>query len=203
MKKDKHVLNNVSALIDSYSDYIDKDDISTIYSLIPTKIASKVMQLAVAGTLTEILLKANINPLKNMWYVPEGYGTFNDALPNVYYLNIRYIAENAFYECDSLNTILLDNIEEIAEYAFRACRNLTTIYLSNIEKVKQFAFTDTPKLQHVMIENVNYLDHFAMGWNNLSDIKFRGTTKDFNDLLDRSGWDELEKINILDKIIYI
>ena len=54
-----------------------------------------------------------------------------------------------------------------------------------------------------MIENVNYLDHFAMGWNNLSDIKFRGTTKDFNDLLDRSGWDELEKINILDKIIYI
>ena len=66
MKKDKHVLNNVSALIDSYSDYIDKDDISTIYSLIPTKIASKVMQLAVAGTLTEILLKANIDPLKNM-----------------------------------------------------------------------------------------------------------------------------------------
>ena len=85
MKKDKHVLNNVSALIDSYSDYIDKDDISTIYSLIPTKIASKVMQLAVAGTLTEILLKANIDPLKNMWYVPEGYGTFNDALPSVYY----------------------------------------------------------------------------------------------------------------------
>ena len=41
------------------------------------------------AVLVNILLKANIDPLKNMWYVPEGYGTFNDALPSVYYLNIN------------------------------------------------------------------------------------------------------------------
>lgn len=81
------------------------------------------------GSVTSLLLEANINPLPYMDTVPESYLLNQEDIKSVNILgNIKSIGDYAFSGCDSLTSINIPNsVKSIGKDAFYKCGLLKTI----------------------------------------------------------------------------
>lgn len=84
------------------------------------------------GTITEMLLEAEIDPLNELSIIPEGY-LCNTSITHFKCPNhIKDIGKEAFYDAEKLEFISLpEGLIKIEDAAFCGCTSLTTITLPN------------------------------------------------------------------------
>ena len=109
---------------------------------------------------TKIFIDANINFLDYLSYIHEGsfaqLHIYDIHIPN----NITKIEDYAFYQCDINEIIILKSVKSIDKKAFSDCPNLTKVWL--------------PKVKHLGAD--------AFQSDNLKDIYYEGSEKDWMNL---------------------
>lgn len=100
-----------------------KSDFSTIYrGLQETEIHGTI------GNFTQLLINLNIDPLKYLDYIPNGFLTST----TINHINIpdsvTSIGDSAFFDCTNLTSITIpDSVKSIGPWAFSSCSNLHNI----------------------------------------------------------------------------
>ena len=112
-------------IIKHYADLIEINDWETFYIRLKS-----VYNNSNIGQITEILLEAGIDPLKDLDYIPENYLAGSDLGSFTIPEHIKIIEEYAFNECQKLKIIYFPNSLEIVKFrAFRNCHSLEDIYI--------------------------------------------------------------------------
>lgn len=112
-------------VIKHYADLIEINDWETFYIRLKS-----VYNNSNIGQITEILLEAGIDPLKDLDYIPENYLAGSDLGSFTIPEHIKIIEEYAFNECQKLKIIYFPNSLEIVKFrAFRNCHSLEDIYI--------------------------------------------------------------------------
>ena len=155
--------------IDTHKEYIDNNDFSSLYSLLPISIKR--------SALTDLLFKAEINPLNYMKYIPPNFLSDSRisefelpehidaigarAFSNCFYLKdlklnskLEAIHDNAFYQCVSLKSIILPpTLRFLMDEAFAECICLKEINLpGSIKEISPHCFSGCLSLEIVNIE---------------------------------------------------
>lgn len=140
---------------------------------------------------TEVMLKAGIDPLDYLEWIPACYlymsdtgiknlnsnRKLNDIAANAFYLNrvletvnvnTKYVSRNAFCYCANLRSVRLQSTIDIELDAFGSCSALTEVELpKTLQHISMFAFDDC---------------------DNLKSIEFKGTVKDWLNVKLESNW---------------
>lgn len=150
--------------------------------------------------LTQLLMKANINPLLYLKEVPSDYLAYSDVKTIKIPSNIETIGNSAFLNselediviengvknlgflsfagCEDLKEIWLpDSIEDIDEQCFHNCRNLSKISLgSNLKGMDARAFANTAIEKLFLPVSVRFLGRQCFrGMDNLKEIVYEGS----------------------------
>ena len=104
---------------------------------------------------TEVLLKAGINPLEKLNYIPAGYLCQSDINSFTVPAHITEIHSGAFWKCENLNKVILpEGLVSIEDSAFCECHNLWQInFPSTLEFIKEDAFAET-NLHHIVVPDL-------------------------------------------------
>ncbi len=160
--------------LQKYKSYINAHKFGTIYT--------EIKQIPYMVTaFTELLLKADIDPLIYMNYIPQYYLHKSDvyinfeplkhfdtidkeafSFSNVKEININVpiIYSDAFSYCKKLEIVTLPTIITINDEVFEGCENLTQLWVGkSLLLIKKYAFS---------------------GCDSLTDIFYEGTQEDWN-----------------------
>ena len=137
----------VKKFIEENIDLIESDSFDTLY-----KGADALVDVP---KLTEVLLQAGIDPLKNLTYIPPHYLCETDIKEFKVPSHITRIGNAAFWSCEILNKVTLpEGLMFIDSDAFAECHNLWQINLpSTLEYINEDAFAET-NLHHVVIPDL-------------------------------------------------
>ena len=118
------------------------------------------------GRITELLLKADINPLSYMDRVPYSYLYGSTEVTEIIVpSNCKIIDMFAFYHCNNLKKVIIkEGVEVLDKDCFSNCWSLTDIYLpDSIKEIHRdaFAFTQVSKNFHIHCNENSYAHQWA------------------------------------------
>ena len=130
-------------------DAINENDFNTLYVLANRGLDNPRQ----VGELTEILYKADVDPLRHTDKVPDkflyGSGVTSITIPS----HIRIIGELAFAGTKVEELIIPDGVSSIKTYAAIRCSNLHTLYLpASLKEVQSGAFVRNDALRTVVFQ---------------------------------------------------
>lgn len=137
-----------------------------------------------------------MQPWKHMSYIPDRSFYGCDELtsldiPN----NVTIIGDKAFMRCKNLESVTLgEGVVSIEREAFRDCKKLKKIFISDdVSGLRSGSFYNCKSLVDVTLgTGIRYLDeHTFYGCEKLSNIKYRGTMEQFNEIEKEDNWHEL------------
>ena len=123
-------LKYIALVLKEYADEINNNEFDNLYENFQMK----------SSILPSYLLKAGIDPLQTLGWVPEDYArdllTVTEAHIND---DVTLVGRNAFLKCNNLKSVYLPaSIETISSCAFAFCFNLKEVhYGGTIEELKQ------------------------------------------------------------------
>lgn len=184
----------VKKFIEENIEYINGAEFKLLYislNAMWNSFGSTVKTVRQISEFTEVMLKAGIDPLDYLEWIPECYlymsdtgiknlssnKKLNDIAANAFYLNpvletvnvnTEYVSRNAFCYCTNLRSVRLQSTIDIELDAFGSCRALTEVELpKTLQHISTFAFDDC---------------------DNLKSIEFKGTVKDWLNVKLESNW---------------
>lgn len=173
----------ISAFIKSHKDLITNKEFTEFYFY-----ASHYLSRNKIHLITEMFLKANINPLNYMKRVPNNYLMGSDmdfiAIPET----IESIGEHAFTNMQKLKRVIIPkNVELIEDYAFTNCDNLKTVIIQgNIQKLYDDTFTFCVDLETLYLPKSLKIINIRTNELNLKNIYYEGNSEDFRRII----WDD-------------
>ena len=123
-------LKYIALVLKEYADEINNNEFDNLYENFQMK----------SSILTSYLLKAGIDPLQTLGWVPENYArdlsSVTEAHSNE---DVTLVGNSAFFKCDNLKSVYLPaSIETISSFAFAFCFKLKEVhYDGTIEELKQ------------------------------------------------------------------
>lgn len=106
---------------------------------------------------------------------------FIDA--NINFLNyLSYIYEDTFAQLHIYDIYIPNNITEIKDYAFYQCDINEIIIPKSVSSIGKKAFLDCPNLTKVWLPKLTYLGVDAFQCDNLTDIYYEGSERDWMNL---------------------
>lgn len=170
----------VDEFIEKYIEQIDKNDWRSIYNEAVDELDIRTSELTLK------LLKARINPLHYLDYIPQMYLHSSDIkdfnIPN----HIKIIYAAAFAESSIEGKFIIPNSVETINYrAFRSCINLEEVhFLDNVVQIESEAFLDCTNLKRIYLPHT--LEEIGtrcfFNCNKLKDIYYDGTQQDWEKL---------------------
>lgn len=130
-------------------DMINENDFNALYALANRGLTDPRR----VGELTEILYKADIDPLQHTDKVPDGFLYGSDITSITIPSHIRIIGEFAFAKTKVEEIIIPDGVSLIKTYATIMCSNLRTLYLpASLASVQAGAFIRNDALRTVVFQ---------------------------------------------------
>ena len=115
------------------------------------------------GVLTTVLLKAGMNPLDSLSFVPAGY-LFNTGIDKTVKIpdGVVTIEDCAFMGCEHLPGVdISESVKTIKRGAFFGCKSLASISALNADNIGDGAFNGTP-ITHVNLgNNIVFIGDYA------------------------------------------
>lgn len=139
--------NYTKQVIERYSGLIEANDWKTFYIKL-----RGVYDNSSIGEITEMLLKAGIDPLDELDYIPENYLAGASIKEFKVPGHIEIIEEDAFNACYQLESIYFPASLELVKFrAFRNCKSLQDIFFDGTEE--QFKQIQFEKYWHALIRH--------------------------------------------------
>ena len=149
--------------IEQYIDLITEHKFEDLYRI-------ALREHVVIEDLTNSLLKADIDPLEHMSYIPQEFfykstkSIDGFIIPN----NIEDIRERAFYETDLTEIQIPEGVKSIYTLAFSRCKNLLFVTIPHsIEFIDRAVFT---------------------GCESLAEVRYNGTVNEWNKIDRHDKW---------------
>ena len=123
-------LKYIALMLKEYADEINNNEFDNLYENFQMR----------SSILTSYLLKAGIDPLQTLGWVPDDYAqgllTITEAHIND---DVTLVGKSAFFKCNNLKSVYLPaSIETISSFAFARCFDLKEVhYGGTIEELKQ------------------------------------------------------------------
>lgn len=179
----------VKKFIEENKQLIEKDEWVTFYEKV-NEVSGSILVTDV-GEMTTVFLKAGVNPLSYIDKVPErfllGQPIKSFEIPE----GITEIGDFAFMLCEDLIHIATPSaLTSIGKGAFSQCKKLKQISLDNIQKVSRSAFYSCNSLESVVLSaSLGRISDFAFKYcTELNNIVFKGTRKQWRDVLKGTDW---------------
>lgn len=132
--------------------------------------------------ISEMLLKAGVNPLITIDTVPSGFLFTSHIEKFKLPSNIKIIGESAFEQCKQLTDIAFNNgLAFIRSYAFERCESLgPNIYFpDSLREIGNLAFNRCKSIKALSFgKNVSYLATDCFQFCPIEKIEFRGTVSE-------------------------
>ena len=143
----------------------------------------------IVGKVAETLESANIFPLSEMTFIPEGYFYINTKLktyvvPN----NITRICYKAFNASDIEKIHITSNVYDINQGAFEDCDFLETVTMDEgIKYIDDSCFYSCDALKYVVLpKSLKRIGHNVFNsCDVLTEIHYNGTIDDWNKIINR------------------
>ena len=123
-------LKYIALVLKEYADEINNNEFDNLYENFQMK----------SSILTSYLLKAGIDPLQTLGWVPENYARDLSSVTEAHINeDVTLVGNSAFFKCDNLKSVYLPaSIETISSFAFAFCFKLKEVhYDGTIEELKQ------------------------------------------------------------------
>ena len=140
-------LKYIALVLKEYADEINNNEFDNLYENFQME----------SNILTSYLLKAGIDPLQTLGWVPENYARDLLSVTEAHINDdVTFVGNNAFFKCNSLKSVYLPaSIETISSFAFAFCFNLKEVhYDGTIEELKQVNLG-----KHSFEDNVVFICH--------------------------------------------
>ena len=182
------LLESVKQFLNYNQNLLNKYDFNAIYSSAKSKLYDEEV-----GLMTNILLKARINPLDYLDHVPDLFlyeqaDVKNIEIPN----NITSIGVAAFDDCCGFTSVKIpNNVTSIGDFAFRGCSGLTSIMIPDkVTSIGYGAFKYCSNLTSVTIsDSVTFIGNWAFeDCSKLTSIVYKGTMTDWKKIDKGSNW---------------
>ena len=169
--------NLVKELLERYINWIEKEDWENFFERIQAEyIPQTVAKVARA------LEQANIYPLHEMSFIPEGF-FLNDTLVKYTTLpNTKRICYKAFYASDVEQVHITGNVYAVDQYAFEGCDFLESIIFDEgVSYIDDGVFYGCELLNSVVLpKSLKGLGHNVFnGCNVLTELTYNGTQEDW------------------------
>jgi hypothetical protein len=155
--------------IEQYINLITENKFEDLYRIALT-------EHVVIEDLTNSLLKADINPLEHMSYVPQEFfykstkSIDGFIIPN----NIVDIRERAFYETDLTEIIIPEGVQSIYTLAFARCKELLFVTIPH---------------------SIDFIDRAVLtGCESLAEVRYNGTIGEWNKLDRHDMWLSVNRV---------
>lgn len=168
---------------------LNNNDFQEIYSILVEKDKdTRVVEDLYTSAFTELLFKANINPLPYLKEIPNFFISGMDIESIKIPEGIEKIGAFAFYKCRKLKNVNLPNtLEVIATAAFEKCFSLEEITLpESVQILGNDVFYQCTRLTKIYIERPLEPDHVG------EDIFYNCPLKDVYYNGDITSWGNLE-----------
>ena len=123
-------LKYIALVLKEYADEINNNEFDNLYENFQME----------SNILTSYLLKAGIDPLQTLGWVPENYARDLSSVTEAHINDdVTLVGNSAFFKCDNLKSVYLPaSIETISSFAFAFCFKLKEVhYDGTIEELKQ------------------------------------------------------------------
>lgn len=170
-------LENIAQFLEEHRNLLNKHDFNQLYGDARKTISDKYVPI---GEMTSIFLKAGLNPLQYMTYIPDSY--------------LKYINDVTSVE-------IPNNIMLIGRQAFRSCTGLIRVVIPNsVTKILDCAFDSCEKLTNVTIQNslIELGSQIFEHCNSLTNIRFNGTKKEWEDIVKDPLWKRHSKLRTIE-----
>lgn len=148
----------------------------------------------IVGKVAETLELANIFPLTEMTFIPEGYFYINNKLKTyVVPANITRICYKAFNASDIEKIHVTSNVYDINQSAFADCHFLETVIIDEgINYIDDTCFYSCDALDSVILpKSLKRIGHNVFNsCDVLTEIHYNGTIDDWNKIINREFIDE-------------
>lgn len=175
---DASIIKKFKNFIENNQDLLNDNEWGELYSIIYSE-SSKTI-----GAFTQLFLKAGLNPLNYILYIPNSFLAMTDITLFVVPDNILTIANAAFYNCEELEEIKLPKtLETIGSNVFAYCFNLKNIEIPDkVKRIGKGTFCECSRLESISIgKNLDYIEEQAFeDCGKLKDIYFRGNFEEFD-----------------------
>lgn len=141
----------IKQFIEKYKNLLADEDFTSLYK----KADKELPGYPDIGSLTQIFLDLDIDPLDYMSEIPNGYllGAVVKSvdIPD----HITNIGKSAFRRCNGLTSIIIpDSVTSIGDWAFNDCNSLTSVTIgSGVATIGDSVFKNCSKLTSVTIGN--------------------------------------------------
>lgn len=168
MNTNIEISENIFKFASKYKELIESENFAELY-----KQAEKEIPVA---ELTELLLSANINPLKYLSYIPEDF--------------LFYEYSEAANVANITNVTLNKNIcEYVDEHAFTGS-NIVELDFSGLGliSIESQAFYNSKLIKITLPDTLERIEHSAFAYCDLTDIWYEGTADEWNDIQKGIDW---------------
>lgn len=167
----------VKELLEKYIKWIEKGDWENFFERIQEEyIPQTVSKVARAFE------KADIDPLPELSFIPEGYFLLSSIREYTTPSNIRRICYKAFYASDVENVHVTGNIYDVNTYAFEGCDFLESItFDEGVKYIDDGVFYSCEELTTVVLpKSLERIGHNVFnGCDKLTEITYKGTCEDW------------------------
>lgn len=136
---------------------------------------------------------ANINPLTELSFIPEGYFLNSPLREYTTPSNIKTICYKAFYAADVEKVHVTGNVLYVGEEAFEGCDFLESITLDEgVKQISDDAFYSCDELTSVVLpKTLERLGHNVFnGCSKLTEVTYNGTREDWYQIYNADFIDE-------------
>ena len=210
--------SEVRDFLEKHKDLFESEDFVTLYDR-ARRVANWFPK-----TLTETLVRANINPLTYMDIIPKNYLYGDETLNNFeipahiksienyafgYCSNLKKISfseglidikNGAFYSAGLTEVSLPDSVQILGRRAFSECRSLSGVDIpDNVRDINDRAFAGCTNLTSMTLgTNLRYIDISV--WylcSKLTSLSYRGTIEQWNKILKDEFWNNGSSLQVI------
>ena len=142
----------------------------------------------IVGKVANTLESCSIFPLPYMTFIPEGYFYISSITEFVVPQNIQRICYRAFAGSDLEKVHITSNVYDVNEQAFVDCDFLKTVIMNEgVRYIDNGVFYSCTALESVILpRSLQRIGHNVFnGCDNLTRIYYKGTTADWNKVVNR------------------